>query len=517
MMDVNDLSHSLIKAQTGFGAAYADILEAITDQLNMFSHIAMGFKIYFTYLLTTIALQQHADGFTNPALNRHRIRAVPISSPSTCLNAFGMKRLKRILTPQLKMDHPPDITKEDVRGLFTLWNQALLTGDSNVVAERYCSDPILLPTVSDVPRTDFDGVKDYFDHFLKLKPCGKILNGKIKCGPGWAQDAGIYEFALGEDRTTLQARYSFVYVYEDDQWKISHHHSSVMPESQKKKIISKEEVRNLFNLWSDALETGDPATVAQRYTNEAVLLPTVSDTPRTDYEGIRDYFVHFLKLEPKGEILESHVICGENWCADVGIYEFTLGTTGEKVRARYSFVYTFDNGQWKISHHHSSKMPEARTPGTRKLTEGQVLALFDTWNDALVSLDPDQVTKLYSKNAVLLPTVSNRPRHTYDDIRDYFVHFLFKYPEGEILESHITTGDDWCENVGTYQFRMALTGEVVTARYSFVYIYEDGEWKISHHHSSVMPEDMLARANRLKEIEESEPSLNAATSINHIP
>lgn len=35
MMDVNDLSHSLIKAQTGFGAAYADILEAITDQLNM--------------------------------------------------------------------------------------------------------------------------------------------------------------------------------------------------------------------------------------------------------------------------------------------------------------------------------------------------------------------------------------------------------------------------------------------------------------------------------------------------
>lgn len=160
-------------------------------------------------------------------------------------------------------------------------------------------------------------------------------------------------------------------------------------------------------------------------------------------------------------------------------------------------------------------MPEAPAPGTHKLTEDQVLALFGTLNDALVSLDPDQVTKLYSKNAVLLPTVSDRPRHTYDGIRDYFVHFLFKYPEGEILESHITAGDDWCKNVGTYQFRMALTGEVVMARYSFAYIYEDGEWKISHHHSSMMPEDMLAAVNRLKEIEESEPPLSAANSTKH--
>ena len=39
---------------------------------------------------------------------------------------------------------------------------------------------------------------------------------------------------------------------------------------------------------------------------------------------------------------------------------------------------------------------------------------------------------------------------------------------------------------------MGATGDKVKGRYSFVYVYEDGEWKISHHHSSVMPEAYLA-------------------------
>ena len=43
----------------------------------------------------------------------------------------------------------------------------------------------------------------------------------------------------------------------------------------------------------------------------------------------------------------------------LGIYEFTMGTTGDKVKGRYSFVYVWEDGQWKISHHHSSVMPEA--------------------------------------------------------------------------------------------------------------------------------------------------------------
>jgi hypothetical protein len=85
-----------------------------------------------------------------------------------------------------------DITPKQVRALFSLWNNALATGDSRLVASRYAtkSGAVLLPTVSDTPRTDFASIKDYFDGFLKKQPQGEILDGNIRIGDGWAQDAG---------------------------------------------------------------------------------------------------------------------------------------------------------------------------------------------------------------------------------------------------------------------------------------------------------------------------------------
>ena len=70
-----------------------------------------------------------------------------------------------------------------------------------------------------------------------------------------------------------------------------------------------------------------------------------------DFKGINDYFTNFLQKEPQGEILESNVMIGHNWCQDAGIYEFTFGATGQKVKGRYSFIYVYEDGEWKISHH----------------------------------------------------------------------------------------------------------------------------------------------------------------------
>jgi uncharacterized protein (TIGR02246 family) len=389
---------------------------------------------------------------------------------------------------------PVDITEEEVRSLFFLWNDALATGDSRLVAKRYAKDAVLLPTVSDTPRTDYDLIKDYFDSFLLKKPQGVITDGNIKIGNGWAQDAGIYEFTMGATGDKVKARYSFVYVYEDGQWKIAHHHSSVMPEGiTLGQPITEQEVKNLFFLWNDALATGDSDCVAKRYSKDAVLLPTVSDTPRTNYALIKDYFDAFLLKQPQGEILESNVLIGTNWAQDAGIYEFTMGATGDKVKARYSYIYVYEDGCWKISHHHSSVMPEG-IPTAQPITKDEVKGLFKLWNDALATLDPDTVAKRYSKEAVLLPTVSDLPRTDYDLIKDYFVSFLKKKPQGEILESNVIVGHNWAQDAGIYEFTMGADGSKVKARYSYIYVFEDGEWKISHHHSSVMPEAFLGAA-----------------------
>jgi len=124
-------------------------------------------------------------------------------------------------------------------------------------------------------------------------------------------------------------------------------------------------------------------------------------------------------------------------------------------------------------------------PATRRLAE----ELFERWNSALQTGDADRVTACYADDAVLLPTVSNVPRTTPDEIRDYFLHFLEKQPVGTINQRNVKFGCNKLTDAGTYTFRVRDGGEgkEVPARYTFVYEYRDGEWKIVHHHSSMMP------------------------------
>ena len=122
------------------------------------------------------------------------------------------------------------------------------------------------------------------------------------------------------------------------------------------------------------------------------------------------------------------------------------------------------------------------------MTHDDVLGWFDTWNAALATLDPDQVTALYADNAVLLPTVSNQVRHNPAEIRDYFVGFLQKSPQGVIDESNVNIlSETHATNSGVYTFTFG-DGSTVTARFSYLYAASDTGWKILQHHSSAMPE-----------------------------
>ena len=124
---------------------------------------------------------------TNPSVSRMATSAVAPATSATELN-MGL----RSFFSRSKKVTKSDISEDEVRALFSLWNNALATGDSRLVASRYAtkSGSVLLPTVSDTPRTDFNSIKDYFDAFLLKEPQGVILEGDIRIGEGWAQDAG---------------------------------------------------------------------------------------------------------------------------------------------------------------------------------------------------------------------------------------------------------------------------------------------------------------------------------------
>lgn len=126
-----------------------------------------------------------------------------------------------------------DVTKKDIAALFDRWNASLQTGDAQKVTDNYAKDAVLLPTVSNKPRTDHAGIKDYFEHFVQKKPVGKINTSTIHLGCNEAFDVGTYTFTLTDaegKKSDVAARYSYIYELRDGKWLITHHHSSAMPE-----------------------------------------------------------------------------------------------------------------------------------------------------------------------------------------------------------------------------------------------------------------------------------------------
>jgi uncharacterized protein (TIGR02246 family) len=124
-------------------------------------------------------------------------------------------------------------------------------------------------------------------------------------------------------------------------------------------------------------------------------------------------------------------------------------------------------------------------------TQQQIAALFDEWNAALASGNPESVADLYAPDAVLLPTLSPQIRTTRAGIVDYFAHLLPSKPQAVITQEMITVLDrNDAINTGLYTFTLTQNGaqQQVPARYTFVYQRTDGEWLIVNHHSSVVPE-----------------------------
>jgi uncharacterized protein (TIGR02246 family) len=123
--------------------------------------------------------------------------------------------------------HPS--SEKEIAGLFDRWNASLQTGEPDKVVANYAKKSVLLATVSNKPRLTPEEKEDYFEHFLTAKPVGTIDSRSIEIDCNSAVDAGLYTFKFADGKQ-VKARYTFTYKWTGNQWLITSHHSSAMPE-----------------------------------------------------------------------------------------------------------------------------------------------------------------------------------------------------------------------------------------------------------------------------------------------
>lgn len=153
----------------------------------------------------------------------------------------------------------------------------------------------------------------------------------------------------------------------------------------------------------------------------------------------------------------------------------------------------------------------------RATTDDEIAALFDRWNNALKTGKPANVVANYARDSILLPTVSDKVRYSPAEKEDYFVHFLEKAPVGQINERYIQIGCNTALDAGIYTFTYQKTGEQATGRYSYTYKWDGNQWLITSHHSSVLPEKLLAAAAAAKAAPQAPaaPQAAAASAAHH--
>ena len=120
--------------------------------------------------------------------------------------------------------------------------------------------------------------------------------------------------------------------------------------------------RDNFKRWNDTLQTKDAAAVASMYDSANLsFLPTVSPKHIKDGNGAEEYFKAFVQKNPFGTITDDSIQVFSNGDAYLhsGMYTFDLGEGEARspTEARFSYIWSKVNGEWKITHHHSSVVP----------------------------------------------------------------------------------------------------------------------------------------------------------------
>lgn len=132
-------------------------------------------------------------------------------------------------------------------------------------------------------------------------------------------------------------------------------------------------------------------------------------------------------------------------------------------------------------------LPVLASAGVRE----EVAAAGREWQDAIDARDAGKVASLYDHEALLYATFQTRIDNP-GDLLTYFEQLVKNNNlRVKFHRQDIRVFSDTCAiNSGLYTFSYTEKEKKVSvpARYTFVYLKENGAWKIIEHHSSVNPE-----------------------------
>lgn len=119
----------------------------------------------------------------------------------------------------------------------------------------------------------------------------------------------------------------------------------------------REEANAVIDRWSAAYSSNDPEEVVKNYRPDAILLGTASPVMAEGTDAIRAYFAPLKGSGNTNTVGERRtLVLSDNAVVVTGFYEFTGVREGNSVpgRARFTMLLFKHDGEWLISHHHSS-------------------------------------------------------------------------------------------------------------------------------------------------------------------
>jgi len=121
---------------------------------------------------------------------------------------------------------------DEIELALTNWLNILAEGDPIKITDLYLDNGVLLGTVAKEIKQGHTEIQAYFDMFVTKSPIGSVDTFILQNFGDICISDGTYTFELdGDDgqRTSVSARYTYVWKKVDGKWMIATHHSSVNP------------------------------------------------------------------------------------------------------------------------------------------------------------------------------------------------------------------------------------------------------------------------------------------------